>query len=253
VQAFGAPVAVAVDALTFLWSAVLIGLIRHPEPPRARVTATSMWSDIAEGGRFLWRNLLLRPLAANTCFLSFFGGFYHPLYGVFLLRTLDFSPLAMGLTIGAGGAGSFAGALLVGRLTRRLGLGRGIVVARIAHGACTFFIPLAGGPPELAFGMIVFAQVAGDGFWTSADISEMSLRQTVVPERLLGRVNSGMHTLNFGLIPLGALLAGFLAEAIGVRETLYIGAAGMTCGIAFLALSPLAGLQTASEASALAK
>ena len=248
VQAAGVPIAVFVDALTFAGSALMIALIRRPETRQPRKPESSLTTEIVEGVRVLWRNLVLRALAADICLLSFFGGFYHALYGAFLLRTLDFSPLVLGLTIGAGGVGSFLGALIVGRLLRRLGLGRGIIAARIVHEACTFLIPVAGGPPELAFGMIVFAQLAGDAFWVTADVSAISLRQTIVPEHLLGRVNAGMHTLEGGCLPLGALLAGFLAEAIGLRETLFIGASGMICGIAFLALSPLPRLQTASDA-----
>jgi predicted MFS family arabinose efflux permease len=242
-------VAVFVDAMTFVSSAVFIGTIERREVGSKSVEESSILADIGEGARFLWRQLVLRALAADTAFLSFFGGFYHALYGAFLLRTLEFSPFALGLTVAAGGVGSFAGALMVTRLMRRFGLGRSIVLARLVHEGCTFLIPLAGGPAELAFGMIVFAQLAGDGFWTAADISAVSLRQAVVPDRLLGRVNSGVHVLEYGLLPVGALLSGLLAETLGVRETLLLGAGGMMFGVLFLWLSPLPRIQSAEAAA----
>ena len=242
-QVAGGPVAVLIDAATFLASGVSLALIRRPEAPPASSTATSMRAEIADGRRTLWRNPTLRALAASGATLEFFGGFLSALYGVYLIRTLHFSPFVMGLTIGAGGIGSIAGAVLTGRLTRALGLGRAIVVTRLLHDLFTILIPLAGGPTLLAFAMIVVAQLGGDPFWTSHDIATMSLRQTIVPQRLLGRVSSAMHLLQAGALPLGAVVAGVLAEAVGVRATLFIAAAGMALGVVFLIASPIPGIR----------
>ncbi len=242
-QLAGGPVAVLVDAVTFLASGVSLALIRTPEASPESPAATSMRAEIAEGLRTLWRNPTLRALAASGATFEFFGGFLSALYGVYLLRTLHFSPVVMGLTIGAGGIGSIAGAVLTGRLTRALGFGHAILVTRLLHDLFTFLIPLAGGPKLLALAMIVVAQLGGDPFWTSHDIATMSLRQTLVPQRLLGRVSSAMHLLQAGALPIGAVVAGVLAEVLGVRATLFIAAAGMTLGIVFLVASPIPGMR----------
>jgi predicted MFS family arabinose efflux permease len=239
-------VAVLIDALTFLVSGACLALIRGKEAPPAVSERRSLRSEIGEGLGALWHNDVLRALAASGATVAFFGGFFSALYGVYVLRTLDFSPLVMGITIGAGGIGSVGGALLAGRLTRLFGYGRAIVVARLMHGLFTFLIPLAGGPPALAIGMVVVAQFAGDPFWTSHDIATMSLRQAIVPQRLLGRVGAAMHVVEAGLLPVGALVAGLLAEAIGVRETLFVATAGMLLGIAWLLASPIPRLVSGS-------
>ncbi len=243
VQIAGGPVAVLIDAVTFLASGVSLALIRTPEAPPTSLPASSMRMEIAEGLGTLWRNPTLRALAASGATFEFFGGFLSALYGVYLIRTLHFSPFVMGLTIGAGGIGSIGGAILTGRLTRALGLGRAILATRLLHDLFTFLIPLAGGPKLLALAMIVVAQLCGDPFWTSHDIATMSLRQTLVPLRLLGRVSSAMHLLQAVALPLGAVVAGALAEAIGVRATLFLAAAGMTSGVVFLIASPIPGMR----------
>ena len=242
-QLAGGPVAVLVDAVTFLASGISLAVIRAPEATPARPATTSMRAEITEGLHTLWHNPSLRALAASGASFEFFGGFIGALYGVYLLRTLHFSPFVMGLTIGAGGIGSIGGAMLTGRFTRMLGFGRAIIVTRLLHDLFTFLIPLAGGPKLLALAMIVVAQVGGDPFWTSHDIATMSLRQTLVPQRLLGRVGAAMHLLQAGALPLGTLVAGVLAEALGVRTTLFIASAGMSAGIVFLIASPVPGMR----------
>jgi len=108
-------------------------------------------------------------------------------------------------------------------------------------------IPLAGGPKEMAFAMIIVAQLCGDPFWATYEIATTSLRQSITPERALGRVNSTMNVVQSGLQPLGALTAGLLAEAIGVRETIWIAIAGGALGIAWLLASPIPRLREIPE------
>jgi predicted MFS family arabinose efflux permease len=244
VQASGGPVAVLIDAFTFLLSATFLSRIRRSEPRHQPQSTVSAISDIAEGLSHLWRDRILRGLAGSSGTLGFFGGFFHTLYFIFLIETLHFSPLAAGITVGAGGIGSLAGAMLAERLLRRVRLGRALLLTRGANALCVFLIPLAAGPMELAFAMILFAQLAGDALWTAHDVSAVSLRQTVVPRRLLGRVTAGGHVLEYGLLPVGALLGGLLAEVIGIRQALLVAAAGMTCGLGWLIWSPIPGLRS---------
>ncbi|HEX5368352.1 MAG TPA: MFS transporter, partial [Dehalococcoidia bacterium] len=234
---------------TFLISGLSLSLIRRADASPAVAVRTPMRDEIAEGLRALWHSPILRALAASGASVQFFGGFLSALYAAYLIRTLHFSPFLMGVTIGAGGIGSVAGALLTGRLTRSLGYGRSILMTRLLHDLFTFLIPLAGGPKALAFAMIVVAQAAGDPFWTSHDIATISLRQAIVPRRLLGRVGSAMHLLQAGMLPLGAITAGLLADAIGVRETLFVAATGMTLSIVWLLASPIGALDALPSGS----
>jgi hypothetical protein len=244
VQASSGPIAVLIDAFTFLLSAAFLSKIRQSVPRRQPQRTGSAIGEIAEGLNHLWCDRILRGLAGSSGTLGFFGGFFQTLYFIFLIETLHFSPLAAGLTVGAGGIGSLAGAMLAQRLVQRLRLGRALLLTRGANALCTFLIPLAAGPKEQAFAMILFAQLAGDAHWTAHDVSAVSLRQTVVPQRLLARVTAGGHVLEYGLLPIGALVGGLLAEVIGIRQALLVAAAGMACGLGWLIWSPIAGLRS---------
>ncbi len=126
-------------------------------------------------------------------------------------------------------------------MTRRLGIGPTLLISGL--GVQTWLIPLAGGPSELALLMILVSQLFGDPFWTMYEIGSVSLRQAVTEDRMLGRVSSTMHLVEAGLIPVGALTAGILAEAIGVRATLGIAAIGVSSAGLWVLLSPIPGLR----------
>jgi hypothetical protein len=241
VQAAGGPIAMLVDALTFLWSAAFLSLIRCKEEARDRPEGASMLQEALAGLHAVSSDRILRAIAIQMGCGRFFGGFYQALYSLFLIRTLDLSPLAVGITIGAGGIGSLAGAFVARPLTRRLGVGPTLLLSKLLP--IGILIPLAGGPQELAFAMIVTAQLLGDPLWSIYEITSMSVRQAITPQRLLGRVSSCMYVIPAVMLPLGALTAGALAETIGVRETLWVSEAGAIAAAAALVLSPLRRLK----------
>jgi MFS family permease len=239
VQALSGPAAVAIDAATFVGSAVALATMRSKEAPPAPGTGPSLLRDAMEGLRAVRGHELLRPVAVATVCFGFFGGFWHSLYTLFGVRELGLSPAAVGVTIGAGGLGSLAGAVIAGRLARRIGLGGAMALSRVAMAPTGFVIALAGGPMWLAFATLILAQLLGDVFWGVYDIASVSLRQSVTPDRLLGRVNASFYLLGAGVLPIGALAAGWLAEAIGARETLLVASCGGLVGDAWLVLSPV--------------
>jgi MFS family permease len=241
VQTAGGPAAVLIDALTFIWSAAWISSIRQPDRPRRAAGGHTVLRDAMEGLHAVWNDRILRALVGRSATRCFFGGFFHALYGLFLIGTLDFSPLVVGITIGAGGLGSIAGAVLAAPMTRRFGVGRTLLICQLVPFGV--LIPLAGGPKEVAFIMIVIAQFAGDPFWTVYEITSLSLRQSITPARLLGRVTSSMHLVEAGLLPVGALTAGILAESIGVRATLWMAVLCGSLSVIWLILSPIPRLR----------
>jgi MFS family permease len=248
VQAVSGPFAVLIDSLTFVWSALFVGLIRLQEPEPHPSDGRTVLADLAEGLALVWREGVLRALTAAAAISRFFGGFYAALYGVFLIQTLGFTPLAMGITVGAGGLGSLAGAALAAPMARRLGLGPSLIVSRLAFTLTGLPLVLAGGPTALAFAMICAAQFLGDPFWSTYEIGSITLRQSITPARLLGRVNSALHVVQSGLEPVGALAAGLLAEMLGVRETLYVAVAGGSLSVLLLLASPVREMRTAPVA-----
>ncbi|HEY8824664.1 MAG TPA: MFS transporter [Candidatus Limnocylindria bacterium] len=249
VQIVSAPFAILVDAVSFVVSAVSLLLIRAPEPPPpARETTTRIVQEIAEGLRVVRRHAIVFPLAARSVPAHVFGAFYGVLYSIYLLRELHLDPFLLGIVISAGGVGSLVGSLFASRVVNALGIGRALVGTAIAASALGVLTPLAQGPVALAALMVFLPQLIGDGLQTIEGVAERSLIQGVIADRLLGRVNATLDVVSHGVgYPLGALLAAFLAEQIGVRGGIAIGWAGMALSLLFLVFSPVPGLRAASD------
>lgn len=235
-----APVAILLDALSFLVSALCIGLMRVPERPRAvSAERIHVWREIGEGLSVLWRNPMLRAMAAYICTHNFFGGAYAALYLVYAFQLFGTSPLAFSILVALGGVGALGGSFCAGYCARRFGYGRTLVASALFFGSLSFCTPLAAGPLPLVFALMALGQLVGDSGFTVYSINEISLRQELVPAHLLGRVNASMHILGNSILPLGALLAGLLSGVIGIRLTLLIGSSGIFLAVGWLIFSPL--------------
>lgn len=227
IQVISAPIAIIFDALTFIFSASAFTLIRKPEPkPIPHADGRSMRREISEGVRLVWHDPLLRVLAISLGLRSLFGSFMGTLYDIFGIRELGLTPGILGITIAAGGVGALAGALLASRIQRRFGLGKTLVGSVLVSTVVSLFIPLASGTPATAAGMLIIAQIIGDGAMTVYAINAISLVQIITPDRLLGRANASFGLIEQGIAPLGALAAGGLATEFGARSTLLIAVIG---------------------------
>ena len=237
VQWLTAPMAIALDAASFVVSAASLAWIGHREPPKARVAGGNIAAEIAEGLRVSWTNPVLRALLLRTATASFFLGFIASLYMVFAIRELRLTPALLGLVISVGGFSSLLGAWVNDRLVRRFGIANTFLVAAIATGFTAVLPPLAGGPVLLAAGQVF------DMSWSVYNINEISIRQSAAPEAVLGRVNSAMHLLYAGLLPLGSLAGGALAQYAGMRVSMLTGAAGVMVSTLWLANIKRDGVQ----------
>ena len=249
VQLFSAPFAIFVDAVSFLLSALSLLLIRAPEPaPPPRDTSKRIVHEIVEGLGTVRRHAIVFPLAARSVPAHVFGAFYGVLYSIYLLRELHLDPFLLGIVISAGGVGSLVGSVFASRVINRLGIGRALVATAIAASALGVLTPLAQGPVALATLMVFLPQLIGDGLQTIEGVAELSLIQGVVPDRVLGRVNATLDVVSHGIgYPLGALIAAFVAEQIGVRGAIAIGWAGMALSILWVVFSPVPSLRAASD------
>ncbi len=245
VQALSAPVALVVDAISFLVSALLLRGIQAQEPPVARSEETSIREDIVAGLRMLLGHPLLRPIVLGAVVYSIFQKAIVALYVLYATEELGLAPVTLGLILAVGGVGAIPGALLSARVAGRLGVGPTIIVFWFLQGATWLLVPLTTG----AFVVLVLAAqsllygVVG----TIVNIQQWSLRQIVTPDELQGRVTAGHRFLVFGAFPVGALLGGTLGSLIGLRETLAICAVALVCSTAVVLFSPLRGLREAPE------
>ncbi len=221
-----APYAVLLDAISFLGSGVFLTAIRkHEEKPvTAEGAKPRMRTELWEGLQYVVHHPLLRPQALCTGTSNFFSNVTFAVFLVYAVRTLDLSAAEVGLIFTIGGLGGLAAALTSQRITRRFGVGRTTIAMALMWGSAAFLVPLAPQdfphPFLVAFGLISsFAIVV-------YNITQVSLRQAITPERIQGRMNSVMRFLVWGTIPLGSLVGGALGSTIGLRETLFVGATG---------------------------
>jgi MFS family permease len=242
VQWLSAPFAIAIDAATFIFSALCLGAIRTPEPePAQPAERQSIGSEIVEGLRVVLRQPLLRALAGTMATFTFFGNFIGALYTIYLLRELHVPSAVVGVLIGLGGVGALVGALVAEPVVRRFGLGKTLISVMAFYGCTGLVIPLVGGPTFLAVGMLAIGQLVGDVAIAVYLINDISLRQSVIPSSMLGRANASMQVLERGIGPLGALLAGLLGGSIllGMRGTILIGVLGVIASSLWLVFSPM--------------
>ncbi len=243
VQAITAPFAILLDALSFLASALCIGLIRETEPAPV-AERQQLWRDMREGLRMVLENPVLRAIALSTSTRSFFGGTFAALYGLYVIRVLKVTPALFGVLVGMGGVGALLGAFMARPLVRRCGIGPVLIGSTLLSSALLLTTPLATGPQVGVVLLLLFAQLLGDCAYEVYIIHSTSLLQMLVPQGSLGRASASMQFLAGGMVPLGALLAGVVAEAIGMRATLLIASLlAFALSSAWLIFSPVRGLR----------
>jgi len=238
VQVFTAPMAILLDALSFLASALTVWLVRKPEPQVVPIPGSHVWEELIAGMRAIAESPIRRAIAGHSATAGFFGGFFASLYVLYAISDLRLSPALLGGVIAVGGAGNVLGAGIAPRLMGRFGPGVTLIGSLLVMGAASLMIPLAHGSVVTATAFLMLAQV-GDVCWPVFNVCELSLRQAITPGEVLGRVNAAMQMANRGLLPIGALGAGTLAEMTGVRPALAVGAAGLLLSSLWLVLSPI--------------
>jgi MFS family permease len=238
------PIAIALDALSFLLSALFLGLIGKPEPaPAERDQTRSVWSEIGEGLRVLLGHPLLRPMAGCTATSNLFSSILYTVYVLYATRELGLEAGVLGVVFGLGSLGGLLGSFVATRTAARFGLGRTIMATMFLSGAVSLLIPLARGPVPVIAAFLVTAQFFTGLSVIVYNINVISLRQVITPDRLLGRVNASMRFLVWGTLPVGALLGGLLGERIGLAPTLVVGAIGMMGAFLWLFFSPVRTLR----------
>jgi predicted MFS family arabinose efflux permease len=227
VQVLSAPIAVAVDALSFLVSAAALLAIRKREPAPAVVEHGTIVGQIREGLAVVLGDARLRLIMACGATHNFFlNGWQAALLVLFMVR-LGLTPAAIGLVFAAAGPGVLCGALLAGRLPRYLGLGPTIAHMQVLTGVSALLVASASlAPASLA----LVPLVVGEFLWGLArpvfNVNQLSLRQTITPDRLLGRMNASIRFLMWVATPVGAVFGGVVASMFGLPQAMTIAAVG---------------------------
>jgi len=222
-RAVGTANSLLFNAGSFLVSVACLLAIRaagpRSAPDRAERT-TTLRADIAEGLLFIWRDRLLRTLAIWPAVSNMAYGGVLALSVLFLVRVAHIGAAEVGLLLAVGDIGGLAAALVARRVAQSVGTARTLLLGVLVAGLAGLLIPLTAAGPRAAY------FVAGSGIVTAAitgtNIVLISFRQTYTPAEVLGRIIASQRFLVYGTAPLGALLAGALGTALGIRSALWV-------------------------------
>lgn len=222
-------------------SAVLLLMGLH-EPARTPVPARHPMLELQDGARLVWRSPLLRPMLLTSVAWNIAWFVLQAAYVPYAMRALGLSASGVGATLAVFGVGMVAGALIASRVVRALPFGRAIQVGPAASvlGA-TLMVGTLFAPSGILAGAAFFVFGAGPIIWT---ITSTTLRQTVTPHAMLGRVSALFLTVNMGARPVGAALGGFVGETWGESACLWLSLAGFCVQLGMILRSRVSQLQT---------
>ncbi len=207
------------DASSFLVAAVVVfsmpgsfRALRHEDAPPTRLR-----HEIGEGLRWLWRHRLLRTLALMLSVWMLVETATASIFVLFALEAVHVSRTVYGILFSAGALGSAIGSVLAPRIASRFGDTRSLLAGVVVNGAG--LIVVAAVPNPFVVGVMGAVGGAAGLVW---NVITVSLRQTLIPDHLLGRVNSVYRFLGWGSMPIGAALGGGVAGLAGLRAPYFM-------------------------------
>lgn len=241
VQLLTAPIAIGIDALSFVASAVLLGSIRRSEPPHpAAADHASVVHEIREGIHVVVGSPILRVLAAAHAAMFVFWGIFFATYLLFATREVGLSPAAIGIVAALGGIGALAGASVAGRIARRLGVGRTMIVGLAGMTLGATLIPLApANAIALATAILIGQQLISDSFVTVFDVLNRSVTQSITEPRVLGRVNATLDFITTVVALLASIGGGIIGELFGLRAAMAVAVLGGVAAVLLVWFSPV--------------
>ncbi|MEV4012947.1 MFS transporter [Nonomuraea angiospora] len=248
VQLLGAPRTLFATALGALASVLFLGTIKVPDKPPAVTERTPLVRGIREGLSYLWRDRLLRMLAVSTVAGNLCTSAVLGLSVLFLAQVVKLPPSTIGLLLMSGGIGGLIGGFTGAWLSRRFGTARMTWLAVTLGSPFGLLLPMT----QADWRVVCFAITSIAITWSATllNVGQITYRQTVTPEHLLGRVNASVRFMTWGIMPLGALLGGILAQQIGVREALWVVMAARLLTFVPLLFSPLPRMRDFTQAQA---
>ncbi|MFC6091648.1 MFS transporter [Saccharothrix lopnurensis] len=248
VQVLTAPFALLFNTVAYAASAVFTQRIRvdpevkpevdedDEEQPDAR--KPDFWREVGEGLRFVFGNPIVRTLAITALLFNLFTFFIEPVFLIFITRTLALEPIYIGLILSSSGVGGVVGAMISGRVSRKLPLGTLLVVTQVLAGAASLLIPVATLVPKPAAVVLIIVMHFVDAVMVIVyNVNQRSYRSAVTPDALQGRMNASIRMIVMGVCPLGALLGGVVGNALSATTALIIGSVGILSSGVYIAFT----------------
>lgn len=239
VQVFTAPVAIVVDAASFVVQTILTLAVRVDEPAAPpRDAGTRVWHEVMEGLRYVFSEPSLRGLAFGGATHNFFSnGALVALYVLFM-TTLGLSPAQIGIAFAAGGPAALLGSAVAGRYGRRFGMRDTLVHTQLLTGLARAFVPLAALSPSPLVAFVAGEFILGIAR-SIANVNQLSMRLALTPDHLQGRMTASVRFLMWSVVPFGALAGGFAAQRFGLVPTLTAAVIGTTlASLPYLLIPP---------------
>ena len=243
VQLLQGPYALAVDAGSFLWSALFLGRIDAEEPP----AATRESGGIGSGLRWIRDNAIVRAGLLGVATLNLFNFMFAALFVLYATNYLHVPPKTLGLVLGVAAVGTLGMSYLAGAVARRIGLGPAFILGCFLFPAPLILIPAAHGPYVLILAFLFVAELLSGVGLMLLDILAGAMMAGVIPMAMRARVSGGFQVVNYGVRPVGAAIGGALGATIGVQTTLWIATVGALLGLAFLLPSPIRTMRELPE------
>jgi len=250
VQWLTAPVAVCASSFSYLVSVTNIWLIRHherasprPSPRPGARSAAGTLRQVKEGLVVVFRHELLRTITLMSTMFNFSNAAFNVAFVQYMPRTLKMHPGEIGLVLAAAGPGFLVGAVLAGKLPAAVGYGYATFLAALAGNPVMPLIALTRGGGLLTTGILMAIMFVSATFGVVINVIMQTVRQSITPDSLQGRVAATSRFAAYGIIPLGALLGGALGGLIGLRLTVLTATLGMCFVLVPLSMSSLIRLR----------
>ncbi|MET1006852.1 MAG: MFS transporter [Propionibacteriaceae bacterium] len=238
IRLLSAPVAILVDAVTYLVGAAMVASLPDLEPrTQGRPPRGSARAEIAEGLRWVYRHTYLAPMALNSHLWFLCWAILNTVLVTYALTELGLTALSLGVCLAVGGVGALVGTSLCERATTRFGPGRVMFISRFGYPPAVVIValvPAADRSGEARWSTLILCAVSqliiGLAMGLEGPV-EMSFRQEITADRLQGRMNTTIRSINRAMVVIGAPLGGLLADHAGFRTALWVSAAGFVVGI----------------------
>ena len=239
VQLLRGPYALALDAVSYGWSAFFLGRVDAPDPPRPHEQS----GGVLAGARWIRGNAIVRASLLGVATLNLFNFMFWALFLLFATRSLHVRPATLGVVLGVASIGTLLGSFVTGRISRRVGVGPAFIAGCFLFPAPLVLVPAARGPHWLVVTFLFAAEFLSGFGLMLLDILAGAISAGVIPPSLRSRVSGAFMVVNNGVRPLGTALGGVLGTTLGIRPTLWIGTLGALLGLAWLLPSPIRTLQ----------
>ncbi len=237
IQAISAPLAILVDTLGYVGSALFLSRIGKREMPVQRTNDRSTWRDIRDGLSVVFGDGRLRSIVGTTATANLFSNALFAIYVPYAVRSLRLSPFEIGLAFSIGSLGAVLGALSSKRLAKRFGVGVTIILFAFLSGFPMIGIYLA--TPESAVVVLSIAWFISSVGVVVYNVNQVSFRQAIIPLDIQGRMNATIRTVVWGTLPLGGLIGGIMGQLLGFQTAIGVAAIGGTLSFVWVLFSPV--------------